>query len=469
MQLNKLITQQRSNDTRLTWSRDLKNTSPTIATSIHTRPAELAQALLRFDTTNPPGCEIKCIEYIESVLDAYDIKYRRYAIDPSRPNLVARLPGGNSNPLMLYGHVDVVTTENQTWTYPPFGGEIHNGWLWGRGALDMKGGDAMLLSAFLRAKQEQLPLPGDVILTFLSDEEAGGEHGAKFMVENHPDIFANVKYAIGELGGYSHYYGGQTFYPIMIAEKTVVRIRITVQGPGGHGAMVHSGTAMAKAGKILTLLEEHRLPPSITPAAQSMLKEMAKALPLKDSSTFLNLLDTTKTDAALDSMPNHGRELDPLLHNTVNATFVRGGTKINVIPGHIEIDLDARQVPGSSPEDLIIELRHLLGDDLEIEILEADPPGPSQPDMGLFQTLSSILLETDKDGHPVPFMTSGATDGRFFARLGIQTYGFLPMKLPEGFDFTRLLHTADERIPVDALEFGHQAIYKVLQRFGNAP
>lgn len=439
-----------------------------IPENIHKRPAELAQALLRFDTTNPPGDELQCIEYLEAVLDAYNIEHNRYSLDPGRPNLVARLPGGNANPLLMYGHVDVVTTENQSWTYPPFNGEIHNGWLWGRGALDMKGGDAMLLSAFLRAKRERLQLPGDLILTLVSDEEAGGEYGAKFMVEHHPDIFANVNYAIGELGGYSYYYGGKTFYPIMIAEKTVVRIRITVTGPGGHGAMVHNGTAMAKAGKILTLLEDQRLPPSITPAAQSMLEGMAKALSPKDSSSFLQLLDPTKTDATLDAMPNHGRELDPLLHNTVNATFVRGGTKINVIPGHIEIDLDARQVPGSSPEDLGRELHHLLGDDFEIEILEADPPGPNQPDMGLFETLSSILREADKDGYPIPFMTSGATDGRFFSRLGIQTYGFLPMKLPEGFDFTRLLHTADERIPVDALEFGSQAIYKVLQRFGDA-
>jgi acetylornithine deacetylase/succinyl-diaminopimelate desuccinylase-like protein len=206
-------------------------------------PIALLQRLVRFDTTNPPGDESACITYIREILHGAGIATQILAQSPDRPNLLARLPGqGNAPLVLLYGHVDVVKAENQSWEYPPFEGLLADGFLWGRGTLDMKGGVAMMLSALLRARAESAPLPGDVILAILSDEEAGGDAGARFLVENHPDQFQDVQYAIGEFGGFSLQLGGRKFYPIQVAEKQICWMKATVRGPGGHGSMPWRGS-----------------------------------------------------------------------------------------------------------------------------------------------------------------------------------------------------------------------------------
>src|SRR6266568_4150158 len=187
--------------------------------SIYQRPAELLQQLIRFNTTNPPGNEAECITYIKDLLTEAGVQTSIIARDPARPNLLARFKGqGNASPLLLQGHVDVVTTENQRWQYPPFEGKEVDGYIWGRGALDMKGGVAMMLAAFLHAKAEGVSLPGDVVLAVLSDEEAGGNYGAKYLVEQHADVFQDVHYAISEFGSFPLYLGGRKFYPIQVAE-----------------------------------------------------------------------------------------------------------------------------------------------------------------------------------------------------------------------------------------------------------
>ncbi len=189
-------------------------------------PAALLQKLIQFDTTNPPGHERQCLEYLQQVLAQAGVESTLLAKTPERPNLIARLKGqGRSAPLLLYGHVDVVTTENQAWTHPPFSGELAGGFIWGRGALDMKGGVAMLVSAFLRAAQQKDGLPGDVVLALVSDEEAGGDFGARFLVEQHAGLFEGIRYALGEFGGFTITIGGRRFYPIMIAEKQACWLR----------------------------------------------------------------------------------------------------------------------------------------------------------------------------------------------------------------------------------------------------
>jgi acetylornithine deacetylase/succinyl-diaminopimelate desuccinylase-like protein len=239
------------------------------SSSFHQRPVELLQKLLRFDTTNPPGNEAECISFINSLLTEADIETTILAQTPQRPNLVARLAGqGNAAPLMLYGHVDVVTTEKQNWRHPPFSGKIVDGFVWGRGALDMKGGVAMMLAAFLRAKAENQPLPGDVVLAILSDEETGGDFGAKYLIEHHADLFKDIRYAIGEFGGFTFYVGNRRFYMIMVAEKQACWLKATVRGPGGHGAMPVRGGAMAKLSHLLFQLDRHRLPVHITPIGE---------------------------------------------------------------------------------------------------------------------------------------------------------------------------------------------------------
>ena len=434
--------------------------------SIYQRPAELLQRLIQFDTTNPPGNEEECIAFINELLTLSGIKTTLLASAPERPNLISRLSGlGNAAPLVLFGHVDVVTTEHQEWQHPPFEGKVADGFIWGRGALDMKSGVAMMLSAFLRAKIEGLQLPGDVVLALVSDEEAFSNFGAKFLVEKHPDLFDGIRYAIGEFGGFSFYVGKQRLYPIMVAEKQVCWIKATVRGPVGHGSLPARGGAMAKLSQLLQKLDKNRLPVHITPVAQLMFKTMASALGGLTGLILGQLINPALTNYLLNLLGERGRVFDPLLHNTVNATILHGSDKFNVIPSEVSVELDGRLLPGFKPDDLIAELHQVIGKDVELEVLRFDS-GPAEPDMGLFDILADILREFDPDGKPVPLLLSGSSDARFFSRLGIQTYGFLPMPLPEDFNFSQTIHAADERIPIEAVEFGANAIYEALKRFG---
>lgn len=435
--------------------------------TIYQRPVELLQNLIHFDTTNPPGNEAQCVAYINNLLTEAGLETTVLAKDPNRPNLITRLKGrGMALPLLLYGHVDVVTTANQDWTHPPFDGKVVDGYVWGRGALDMKGGVAMMLAAFLRAKAGGLAPAGDVVLAILSDEEAGGDYGADYLVRNHAEQFEGIRYAIGEFGGFSMYIAGRKFYPIQVAEKQFFWTKATLRGPGGHGAFPARGGTMAKLAQLLQSLEQHRLPVHITPVARQMLESIAAAVPSPMNSVLVQLLDPALTDTVLDQLGQQGLVFDALLHNTVNATIVQGGEKINVIPSEIVLSLDGRLLPGCTPDSMMAELRQVVGDDVKLELIRYDP-GPGEPDMGLFDTLADIVRQADPDGIPMPLLLVATTDARLFSRLGIHTYGFLPMNLAEEFNFLQLIHAADERIPVESLDFGTNAIYEALQRFGN--
>ena len=425
---------------------------------------ELLRELIRFDTTNPPGNEAACVEFLRAQLEEAGCETRVYAKEPSRPNLIARLPGGEAPPLLLQGHVDVVTTAGQRWTHPPFGGVLADGCVWGRGALDMKAGVAMLVHAFLRARREGADLPGDLVLCVLSDEENGGDLGARFLVEEHPELFAGMRYALGEFGGFTLHAGGKRFYPIQVAEKQICWLKATVRGPGGHGAMINRGSAPGRLGRLLSGLDRTRLPVHVTPVVRESIERIAAELPRAQATVMRSLLKPRLTDGALRLLGAQGRMFEPMLRNTVNATIVRGGEKINVVPSEIVVELDGRALPGQSPEQLIGELRAAVGGDVELELVRHDP-GPAEPDLGLFDTLAAVIRELDPDGIPIPLLQIGVTDGRFFAQAGVQTYGFLPMRLPPGFEFAKLIHAADERIPVDALEFGAEAVWRAVQRF----
>jgi acetylornithine deacetylase/succinyl-diaminopimelate desuccinylase-like protein len=437
-------------------------------TLAYERPVEILQHLIRCNTTNPPGDEAGCIAYVDALLTEAGFDTKILARDETRPNLITRLQGrGQAPPLMMYGHVDVVTTEGQEWSQPPFEGKVVDGYVWGRGALDMKGEVAMMLTALLRAKEEGLEPPGDVILAVVSDEEAGGDYGAAFLVDHHPELFEGVRYAIGEAGGFTFWVGSRKVYPIMVAEKQMCWMRATVRGRAGHGSMPLRGEAMAKLARVLHTLDRCRLPVHVTPVAGQMIEAMASVLPAGQRLVFRRLLNPQFTDRILGMLGERGAVLAPLLHNTVSPTVLHASDKINVIPSEVTVELDGRLLPGFGPGDMVSELGALLGDEVEL-VVERFEPGPPEPDMALFETLSGILREADPEGTPAPFLMTGVTDGRHFARLGIQTYGFTPMKMPQGFDFWKLAHGADERIPVDALEFGVEALYRLLHRFGQA-
>jgi acetylornithine deacetylase/succinyl-diaminopimelate desuccinylase-like protein len=443
---------------------------PEPTNTIHRRPAELLRNLIRFDTTNPPGNEAACIGYINDLLSEAGFETALFAKEMNRPNLITRLKGnGTAPPLLLYGHADVVTTAFQEWTYPPFEAREIDGYIWGRGALDMKGGLAMMLSAVLRAKAENFIPAGDVVFAVLSDEEAGGDIGAKYMAESHPEQFEGIRYAIGEFGGYTQYAGGRKFYPVQIAEKQACWMKAVFKGPGGHGAMPVRGGTMSRLARFINSLESRKLPVHVTPVVKMMIDAIAKNLPFPRGFIFSLLLNPLLTDFLIKRLGDIGMNLDPLLHNTISATIVRGGDKINVIPGEISLHLDGRILPGFTSDDLLAEIREIAGSDFEIEIIRYEPR-PGSPDTGLFDVLSGILKDADPEGIPMPLLMPGVTDGRHFARLGIQSYGFLPMNLPEGFRFLKTIHAADERIPVDAVAFGANAIFELLKRYGkNAP
>ena len=427
---------------------------------------ELLRDLIRFDTTNPPGNEGECIAYVQRLLTEAGVESQIVAKDSARPNLIARVKGaGEAPPLLLYGHVDVVQTAGQQWAHPPFGAELVDGVVWGRGALDMKGGVAMLVDAFLRAARGELKPRGDLILAVLSDEENGGDFGAKFLVEEHADVFDGVHHALGEFGGATIHMAGKRFYPIQVAEKQICWLGGVVRGPGGHGALGVRGSAISKLGKIVQTLDRRGLPVHVTPVARAWIEGMASELPRPQALLLRSLLDARLAEATLRiARVEQLRIIERALRNTVSVTIVHAGSKINVIPAEVELELDGRTLPGFGPDDLIREVHDLVGPDLELELVRHDAT-PAEPDLTWLDGLGAILRELDPAAIPVPMLQVGVTDGRFFARLGIQTYGFLPLDLPQDFEFLRLIHAADERVPADALRFGAEAVGRAVERY----
>ena len=426
-----------------------------------TSPVELLQNLIRFNTTNPPGNEAECITYINNLLVQAGFETTLIARVPERPNLVTRLKGqGNAKPLLLYGHVDVQPAEGQKWRHPPFEAKIVDGYIWGRGALDMKGEVAMMLTAMLRAKREGLVPAGDVVLAVLSDEEGLGFYGAQYVVETHASMFEGVHYGIGEFGGFTLHMGGRKFYPIQIQEKQICIAKASVRGQGGHPSYQLREDVMAQLGHALVKLAQRSAPVHITPVTRRTIEGFASGLPFPAGLVLRRLLTPGLTDIVLRLLGNQGKAIHPLFRNIVNAWAVSGTS----VPSEAEVQLLGFFLPGQMPADMLAEMRPILGDRVELEVVLFNP-GPPEPDMGLFNTLADILREADPEGMPVPLLVPFATDACFFGRLGNQTYGFTPMKQPRGLNLWDLAHGADERIPVDAVQFGADAIYKLLQRY----
>ncbi len=424
---------------------------------------EIAQNLIQIDTTNPPGHEAAAIAYIKSLLDDAGIANQVLARQDDRPNLTARLPGaGKAAPLLLYGHVDVVSTANQTWRVPPFEGRIDDGYLWGRGALDMKGPLSLFIAALLEAKAQGITPPGDVIFCALADEEVEGEMGARYITQQHPSLFDGVNYAFGEFGAFPLSFSGVRFYPIMISEKQTCWMRVTLTGPGGHASMPVQNGSMAQLSRVLHILDRKRLPVRITAPVRLMIDSLANALPWAMAQGLRALLNPRLTDVLLDRMGENAALFSPLLHNTLCPTMLHAAEKINIIPSAIQLDIDGRMLPGVSPEEMLAETRALLGLHDEVEVVFS-MPGPKKIDMGLFAPLSNVLRKLDPQAVPIPYVMAGVTDARYFAQLRIQTYGFTPLSLPDDFNFIRTIHAANERVPVSALEFGVQAVLQAIQ------
>lgn len=424
----------------------------------------LLQKLITFNTVNPPGNDKECIDFIADLLKAAEIETNIYEDDLKRSNLVARIYGsGKSSPLLLYGHVDVVPAEGQEWHYPPFEGKIAGDCVWGRGTLDMKGAIAMMISSILKLKVENITPPGDIIFAVVSDGEVRDE-GAKYLVEQHSEIFKDVKYAIGEFGAFTIYFDDKRFYPIMISEKQRCTVKVTFKGTGGHSAIPVINGATGKAGKFLSKINNKKLPVHITPIAENMVLAIAETLPFIKKNLMKLMLKKNFTNIIIKIMGKDNAVFDAIFHNTINTTLIAGGTKLNVVPEKVTVSLDGRIVPGISSEEFLEEIRHIAGEDAEVSIIEYHK-GPSEVNRDMFHVLANIITENDTNANVIELMLPGVTGAMYFSKLGIQTYGFTPMLLPKDFNFTELIHGSDERIPVAALKFGENAIFTLLNKF----
>ncbi len=425
--------------------------------------------LLCLNTVNPPGNEIIACSYLANVLAREGIKSTILESAPTRANLVARIKGdGRAAPLLMMVHVDVVPVERQRWTHDPFGGEIENGFLYGRGALDTKELAAMELAIMLLLKRNNVPLARDVIFMANADEEAGGILGAKWMVENHPDLI-RAEYGINEGGGFGTNILGKRIYGIQTGEKGTARFSLRAHGKPGHASVPQRENAVLKLARGLDKLGNATFPTHVTATARGYIEGLAKAVGGSAGSSLRGLLDQKNGARAFENLPiDEGLRglLYAMLHNTATPTKLSAGSKINVIPSVAEAQVDARLVPGQTPETFLRELRAVLDQEYEIEFhqptmtgIEADPQSP------LYDTIVRNLRRHDPEAVILPDLVVGATDARHVTKLGTKVYGFCPM-FGEASEMERV-HGDDERISLANVGFGTHVLYEVVSEFAS--
>jgi acetylornithine deacetylase/succinyl-diaminopimelate desuccinylase-like protein len=428
----------------------------------------LCQALLRIDTTNPPGAERAAAELLARELAAAGLEPVVLEDAPSRGNVVARLKGtGALPPILLTAHLDVVEAEPASWTHPPFSGEIVDGFLWGRGALDMKNMAAMSVALLARLSREKVRLERDVIFAGVADEEAGCDHGSRFLCEQHPEL-VRAEYALGEVGGFNLFLGGKTFYTVQVAEKGLCWIRARVRGTPGHGSMPREDSAVVRLAAAVARLGRTRLPVHPTRAVTEFFQLVAREQPAALRPLLAKLLDPRLVGRVLGALPDKSlaRAMAATLSNTASPTILRAGAKTNVIPGVAEAEIDGRTLPGQSTGDFLRELQEVLGPDVELEVIREAPPVETEPiRTPLWDTIQRVITAREPDAAVVPYLAPGYTDAKYFTRLGAKWYGFAPVKLPRGLRFAELYHGNDERIPVDGLAWGTQVLAEVVSRF----
>ncbi|WP_018789931.1 M20/M25/M40 family metallo-hydrolase [Salinispora arenicola] len=421
---------------------------------------DLCRDLLRIDTTNTGDNDTSvgerhAAEYVAEKLAEVGVDSVLYESAPRRANLVARIPGvDRARPgLLVHGHLDVVPADADEWSVHPFSGELRDGYLWGRGAIDMKDFDAMMLAVVRHWRRTGYQPPRDLVLAFTADEEAGSEYGAHFLVQRHPDLFAGCTEGIGEVGGFSYSVNeSQRLYLIETAQKGIDWLRLHARGRPGHGSMVHDDNAVTALAEAVTRIGRHRFPVVVTDTVRAFLDEVSQALGIE--------LDPDDPEAAIGKLGPIANLIGATVRNTANPTRLAAGYKDNVIPGRATATIDCRSLPGQS-QLLERQLRELVGPDIDIEYLQRQPALETSFDGDLVEAMSIALRAEDPGARPVPYMLSGGTDAKAFAQLGIRCFGFAPLRLPADLNFSALFHGIDERVPVDGLQFG----VRVLDRF----
>ncbi len=432
---------------------------------------DLCQRLLRLDTTNPPGNERLAADLIAEELTAAGLEPVIHESAPGRANVVARLKGtGKKPPLLLTAHLDVVESDPSKWTHPPFCGEIHDGCIWGRGAIDMKNMAAMSVALLARLSREGVKLERDIIFAGVADEEAGCQQGSLWLVENHPEL-VQAEYAIGEGGGFNFYLGNRSFFTVQVAEKGVCWVKARATGEPGHGSIPRSDSAVIKLATAISRLGKQGLPRHSTPVMRDFVASLASHLPAPFRPVIRRLMAPDIAPSLLSRLPNQAlaRPLLAMLGNTASPTVLRAGKKTNVIPNVAEAEIDGRMLPGQTDADILRELKAVLGDDIELEVMWSLPPVVTEPrDSPLLDTILSVMGEAAPGAPVVPYLLPGFTDAKAFTKLGMRWYGFAPVRLPKGIRFADMFHGHDERIPVDGLRWGTQTLAQIVMRFCGA-
>jgi acetylornithine deacetylase/succinyl-diaminopimelate desuccinylase-like protein len=428
--------------------------------------AAICSDLIRIDTSNRgdhsgPG-ERHAAEHAAALLAEVGLEPTILESHPGRASLVTRIAGEDpSRPaLLIHGHLDVVPADPADWAVHPFSGDITaddmtGPQVWGRGAVDMKDMDAMILAVVRQRLREGRRPSRDVVLAFLADEEAGGVWGARWLTDNHPEHFEGVTEAIGEVGGFSATIGGQRHYLIQTAEKGMAWLRLTLRGAAGHGSMLNPGNVVTELAETVARIGRHEWPTRLTPAAQEFLTAAAEALGIEAGPDLPRQV--------LEKLGTLVRMVGATVSNTANPTVLNAGYKVNVIPGLATADIDGRFVPGYGDE-FLAEIDGLLGAGVQREFIHHDIAVETGFDGALVGAMTDAILAADPGARVVPYCLSGGTDAKSFSRLGIRCFGFAPLRLPAELDFFGMFHGVDERVPVDALKFGVRVLDDFLDR-----
>jgi acetylornithine deacetylase/succinyl-diaminopimelate desuccinylase-like protein len=422
--------------------------------------AGLCQDLLRIDTSNTGDPrttvgERVAAEYVAEKLAEVGIEPQIFESERGRASVVARIAGADSSRggLLIHGHLDVVPAEASDWTHHPFAAEIADDCLWGRGAVDMKDMDAMVLALVREWRRAGRKPPRDVVLAFLADEEAGGTLGAHWLVDNHPGLFEGVTEAISEVGGFSFTYAkDQRAYLIETAQKGIHWLRLVAQGRAGHGSMVCDDNAITALSEAVARVGRHEWPLRMTPTVRLFLEGMSDALGID--------FDPEDPEPALSKIGTLARIVGATLRNTANPTMLKAGYKHNVIPQVAEAYIDCRFLPGYE-EEMLATIDELIGPDIRRETVVQDIALETTFDGSLVDAMVGALQAEDPGSRAIPYCLSGGTDNKSFSLLGVRGFGFSPLRLPQDLDFAGMFHGVDERVPLDSLRFG----VRVLDRF----
>ncbi|MGW2640479.1 M20/M25/M40 family metallo-hydrolase [Streptomyces sp. NPDC001348] len=414
--------------------------------------------LIRIDTTNRGGGDCRerpAAEYAAERLAGAGLEPVLLERTPGRTNVVARIEGTDpsADALLVHGHLDVVPAEARDWSVHPFSGEVGDGVVWGRGAVDMKDMDAMILAVVRYWARAGVRPRRDVVVAFTADEEASAEDGAGFLADRHAGLFEGCTEAVGEAGAFTfHDGGGRQLYPIAAGERGTAWLKLTARGRAGHGSRVNGENAVTRLAAAVTRIGEHRWPLRLTPTVRAALTELAALYGVG--------ADLRDVDALLDKLGPAAKLVDATVRCSANPTVLEAGYKVNVIPGEAVAHVDGRYLPGCEDE-FAATLDRLTGPDVDWEYQHREVALQAPVDSPTYARMRAAVEEFAPEGHVVPYCMPGGTDAKQFSRLGITGYGFAPLKLPEGFDYQALFHGVDERVPVEALHFG----VRVLDRF----